>query len=577
MVSNKTHIILRVLFWVAVFIVVLIAVVANWVVNNYQQQLARRLPLMMEQATDSVYHVSWAKVHISFLQGRMTLTGLRLVPDKAKWALLRGQHKRVPPTLSTLFVPRAEVYGISWWRMLTDRSLNCDSVAVYNGNWLLECTPQRNGPPRKKHTEKAKLKWVSAGYVHVYNPEITYSFNGPREHFTCVFNGGQIQLHQWLFNTDRTKDTCSFLYAQQGAIRLQQFRLFKSTGTYFFGDPALDFQVDKDVIAIKGVNISHMTNTDPISKGVKEVYDLKLPRIEVAGLNWNRLIERNILHMRSLTVHQPDIHIRYQRVNDVAGKGKVSSYPHQLLLQAGLQTQIEALNVQQGRFSFTEVTKDNKEANVGFEDIHSTIDNITNVPDRIQQNDSCVIHLKGKFQGKSTVTARFGLWLGDTSGSYTMNGNIANLDGKDVIKQVQAFTIIAVTSFHMDNMEIHIQGNGHFITGQFTPRYNGLKISLAKFKSEKRSGSTGLFSFMGNLVLYPNNPMPGGKVRSAATSLARDPEKGFIGNIWHSIYRGAKKAAVREKAIVTVTDGRENKPGDNKVHKGLLKRIFRRK
>jgi hypothetical protein len=126
-------------------------------------------------------------------------------------------------------------------------------------------------------------------------------------------------------------------------------------------------------------------------------------------------------------------------------------------------------------------------------------------------------------------------------------------------------------------MNMHIEGDETYAKGNYTMLYDGLKMSLMKFDSKERQGPHGPFAFVGStLVLYPGNPMPGKEVRTATASFARDTTMGFISILWQNMYRAAKKTAVREQAIVTISDGPETSKGEQ-PKKGFFKRLFGKK
>ena len=212
---------------------------------------------------------------------------------------------------------------------------------------------------------------------------------------------------------------------------------------------------------------------------------------------------------------------------------------------------------------------------IEFTHIRGSFSNITNIDSVIRLHKDCVIKLEGKFGNKSPLAATFDFRLTDTTGHFTMNGTLENLDGDDVIKQVQAFTFVEVTSFHLSRIDMQVEGDEHYGKGNFTMLYNDLKISLFKFKSKMRKGRHGPFSFLGSaLVLYPSNPMPRGNVRTCTTFFDREPDKGFISLLWRNIYRGAKKTAVRHDALINLTDGKEDEPGQPPHRKSFLNRLF---
>ena len=178
---------------------------------------------------------------------------------------------------------------------------------------------------------------------------------------------------------------------------------------------------------------------------------------------------------------------------------------------------------------------------------------------------------------KSPLSIKFELGLKDTTGKFMVDGYLKDLGGDEVTPQAQAFTIVKVTSFHLQEMDMHIEGDQTYSKGDFTVLYHDLKISLFKFDTKHREGKKGTLAFLGSsLLLYTDNPLPGKDVRKVSTSFARDTTKGFVNTLWQHMYRAAKKTAMREKVLITVTDGPETSKGE-KPKKGLLKRLFGKK
>ena len=359
-------------------------------------------------------------------------------------------------------------------------------------------------------------------------------------------------------------------------MRFKNFTFSKPAGRYVVKTPDLDFGSTDSSVTLRFINLNHLVDYDQLSGKEKESFDLHFPVIELHGFNWNKLIDKGVLRIRAVYATAPVINIRYIRENNPANS-RTGSYPNQLLLQVGLKTNIMQLFVKDGKFKYTEVTPKGDEGVIEFTGIQGQFENITNLPKVIAKRPDCVITLAGKFMNKSDIAVTFDLSLADKKGAFTVNGHLDNLDGDEVTPQAQVFTIVKVTSFHLNHMKIHIAGDESYAKGDFTVLYQDLKISLLKFDSKMREGKKGLFAFVGStLVLYKSNPLPNKEVRTVTTSFARDTTKGFIGMIWQHIYRAAKKTAVREQGIVTLTDGPETNRGDT-PKKGFFKRLFGKK
>lgn len=562
--------------------VILLAVITAgcflfWFSRNYKKVLAERIPAAMLSGTDSIYHISYTDIDISLSEHTIILTGLRLWPDTMQVRAMRTNRRKVPPTLFTVYAPRLEAADISWSALLRSKTFTCKNVTANDLEWQLACTPH---PEDSMFTRGQKgkpfISHINAEHITLTRPKVTYLFRGPRNAFSLNLKGGSVVADNWNFYTDESMDTCTFLFAKKGKIRPDSVVFLKPSGRYSTLKPTLDFQVSKGIVSLQNIHIKEMLNRDPQNKNIQEVYNIDLPEIAVSGFNWNKLVNHNELGITNAAVKQPVINLKYIR-QYAAATNKMGSYPHQLLLQVGMDLNIRKVALQNGNMEYVEVTDKGEEGLIKFTGINGSLDHITNMPGIIRTHHNCIIKLKGKYLDKSPLDATFHLDLTDNSGRFKMQGNVQDLDGDDVLKQAQAFTFVGVTSFHLNRLDMDIDGDETYAKGRFTCRYKDLKLSLFKFKSKHRKGSKGPFSFLGStLILYPSNPMPGKEVREVTTTFARDTSKGFINGIWKNIYYGAQKTAVRSQNLLTIAGERETEKGEQ-PKQPFLKRLFRKK
>ena len=532
---------------------------------------------MVAASTDSLYHISFNDIHISYFDHDVVITDVHLLPDTMKAAQLRQQHRYAPNTFSTLIIPRIEITGIDWKHLINNHSFDCGQMAIEGMKWDMVTTshPDDSLYPKDKK-KKSYIQHIRAAHFILSKPDITYAYKGKHNSFKCFLKGGSASLENWGYNCDEHEDTSVFLYAKSGIVRLDTFTLLKPSGRYTVQKPILDFETGANYVTLKNVGIKHMINRDPNNGTEKEIYDLKFPEITLTGFNWNQLIINDALSATNIKAKKPDIAIRYLRAAETH-ESKIGSYPQQLLLEVALRTYFKQLDVSNGDLKYVEVTEKGQEGLIEFTGINGSFENITNIDSIIALHKDCVIKLKGKFKRKSDVAVTFNLGLADRTGKFSVTGSIKNLDGDEVLEQVRAFTIVEVTSFHLSQMDFHEQGDESYVKGDYTIKYDGLKISLFKFKSDQRKDKKGPLSFLGStLVLYTSNPMPNEELRKVSVHFARDADKGFINMIWKNMYYAAKKTAVRSQNLLVATDGKETGKGEE-PKKGFFQRLFGKK
>jgi len=577
MAKRKARNILRIILIVVLVLLASAGAFLWWTARNYKEVVSKQLPKVIEQGSDSLYHITFKDINVSIVNHTLTITGVQLMPDKKQAARMRAAHRHIPPTLSTVTIPKLEAFDIAWEEIVGARTIKCKHVVVHDLKWLLECTPRpQDSAFSRGEPNKSFLDRITTSLLTLDNPHITYHFRGPRDTFYAFLKGGKATLNDWVYNYDERIDTSVFLFAHGGVVRLDSFVFLKSAGRYTIKSPTLDFETSDNSITLKNVRAKNMIRRDPKTGVHRETYNLSFPSTELVGFNWRKLIDHNTLAVAKVNTAGPHISIDYMREN-APKTGKKGAYPSQLLLQIGMNVYLERVNIANGFFRYNEVTPKESQAAIQFGHINGHMSYVTNMDSIIARRKNCVIALDGKYNNKSDVNVTFTFNLTDTTGRYKIDGKVRNLDGKDVSDQAAVFTLVKVTSFHLNEMDMHITGDETYGKGEFTVQYQDLKISLFKFDTKFREGKKGAFKFLGSaLLLYPSNPMPGKDVRRVTTSFARDTTKGFFNLIWQHMYRAAKKTAVREEEIITLTDGPETEKGEQ-PKKGFLKRIFGKK
>ncbi|MCD6010952.1 MAG: hypothetical protein K0Q79_814 [Flavipsychrobacter sp.] len=574
MAAQKKHKVLRVILITFLLLIAGFLGFTLWLSYSYKSIVADRMPKMVKKATDGIYRFSYGTIDLSVANGTLTMTDVKLWPDTARARILRAQHKKVPNTLMTITIPRLEVTGINWGNITGSGAINFDTVVAYNVKWLLS-----NKPYPKDSLPEAKerlINKITTKTLILKEPDVTYIHHG-RSSFTYYMKGGTITVNNWAYNFDQLKDTCTFLYAHSGSLRLNSFIIKKRKATYTVRKPVLDFTTTSNSVTLKNVIIGPVPKTDPATGNEKEVHHYRFPEIVLQGFNWNKLIGNNLLAVGELNARNAVVEVKHDQRYDDPNENKVGSYPQQLLKEVEMKMYIGKFKPSNSTYKATTITRKGDEAKMAFTGINGTIHNATNMPAYIARNKNCSVRLTGRFLGKSEVAANFRFLLAGRSGRFVVNGYIKDLNGEDVTPQTKKFTPVAVSHFHLKKMDFRIEGDEMHTKGNFTVLYDGLKISLLKFDSKNRSGANGPFAFIANAtMIYPSNPMPGKDVRSVATSFARDTTKGFVNQLWASMFRAAEKTATRNQDVITLINGRETEKGEQ-PKKGLLKRLFGKK
>jgi len=565
---------------VLLLIIVGVAGFSIWVAQHYKAVIMERLPGWVATTTDSSYYISVEDISINIITRRVTAYNVKIWPDTNQIKRLKERGKLITTTFNVI-IPEVQVSGILWENVVSDQELDCKRLAIIQPIINIFATPKVADSLKRDLADTSKkapfIQRIYADYIEVEHPKITYRFTSDTDSFYYKIQDGDILLNDWEIVHGAHKDTNRFFHAKSAIITLDSFTYVKPNGIYYMKSSSLKFITDENNLWLENLKIGLSITKDEFYKRMgqqKEIYDLDFPSIHFGNFDWKRLINKKELVSSSVSIDTPSLDIFFSRLLPPNKKSKVGKYPHQLLQKLKMKVAIDTVKITAGHFKYTEVNEKTRRSGVLlFDNIHGTINNVTNMPELIAQNANCILRLNGVFMNRSDMGATFNLLLSDTTGGFSIDAYLKNLSADQITNQAKALALAEITSFNLKRMDMHIEGNQSYAKGHFTLLYDNLKIQLQKLDSDRNMNRRPFLSFIANKVLlYPSNPMPNEPARSVDTYVPRDKLKSFFNQIWKNIYQAAQKTALRNEKIVDLL---KKKGADKKRKKrGGLKAFF---
>src|SRR6478672_9393418 len=100
-----------------VVILLLIAGAGEWFSEHYKQIILQKMPELSAKATDSLYRVSVEGIRINVFTRKVTIYGLKLVPDSVV-VRRRMQEGSLPTMLLQVDVDEVTLANVQWNRAL---------------------------------------------------------------------------------------------------------------------------------------------------------------------------------------------------------------------------------------------------------------------------------------------------------------------------------------------------------------------------------------------------------------------------------------------------------------------------
>ena len=522
---------------------------------TYKQYAIGHFPAWVAKATKGKYKGSIADLRYDFFSSDLILKGVRLNPDT--FAIDQGPENGTPFRIAvTVNIPLLELDNISILQLLFNHQLHCKICTFSAPEAAIESRLHKVDSSKIVAPEKKSIVSVVADEIDIRGFNISYIVHtkgGGSSKFQL--KGGIARLNDWLLDAGSPDDTDRFLLAKRFVIDSSAFSFSQEGLLYAVRAPKVFFSTETSLLSLEQFNITPLVNHDEFYRLTGHrvtIFEIGIPSATFTGIDWKSLLNKKELLVGVVDLSKPDISLYFSYLPPSKPKNLVYLDPYELLRHFPVPLNISHINVTGASIKYTELNdKSKKEGTITFQQVSGQGKNATNIPLAVEKNKFFTFSGTGVLLNQSPFDAVVRFYLPDTAGPYTISAHIANVTGSEIRPAASAMALIKVDSLDMMGMEAHLDGNRFYINSELTVRYKNLKLDLEKPDGDGKLKEKKFETFVArSFVLLRDNPMPGGRVRSAVTKQQRNEETCFFPTIVKNIKSGTKEILARHGQIV---------------------------
>ncbi|HVI47280.1 MAG TPA: hypothetical protein VM802_20550 [Chitinophaga sp.] len=540
----------KIIEWTFIIILVLI-LGAGWYLNQHWTRLLRReIPGYVSELSDSLYVVKFRDLKLNVLTGSVTLTDASMTPDTAVYHQLLAAH-RAPADIYTVHVEKLELNYFRPWRYFIKKEFNAASVVVSSPDILVEqnATVKDTSAPKTAYESiSSKMKSIIIGKLILDNTHLKYIYT--RKDSTRLirrFNSLRIRINDFLINAASLNDPTRYLYARNYEIRLRDQMRISHDSLYQLNIKGISYDAAERTLHAGQLEIQPRYDKAAFQQrnGVQQDrYEVLLSNISIENLNPILLLQEQKLWAQRVNINAGKLHIYRDRRLPMPPGNKLGKYPNQLLQQLKLPVKIDTLTGNNIDVQYTEVSPDSgEEGAISFGRVNGRLTNITNIDSMVKINNHCIADVDAVFMQSGKLTAHFDFTLQSPTGSFSVNGQLKDMNGKDLNQVTEPLGKVEIRSCNIRDLNFNISGDEYKASGTVKLLYDNLKIALLQHNNgQKGYIRQGLKSFVANImVIQDSNPLPGGKIRVSTPAYKRDIQKSFFNLIWKTLFTGVKE------------------------------------
>jgi hypothetical protein len=182
---------------------------------------------------------------------------------------------------------------------------------------------------------------------------------------------------------------------------------------------------------------------------------------------------------------------------------------------------------------------------VGFSHINATLNNVTNIAEKIKANSTLTLNAKAQFLNATGIVTEWRLPLSKSDTSFSVNGSLSTMNATSLNSITEPLGMASIKKGTINSLVFNLTGNNYRAKGSTTFLYNDLAVSVLKRDDNDELKKRGLVSFLANTLIVNNNPK-NDKTFIGEINFERDIHKSFFNLLWKSIFDGVKNTVMRK-------------------------------
>lgn len=543
----------------SIILIILLVLGAAWYIGQrWNKQVQWQLKAYIQEMSDSLYTLRYADLSLNPITGSLTLEKVSLIKDPDIYKRLQAEQ-RAPKLIYGFTADKVSLSYFRVWRYFMKKELNAGSLVFSNPVIMLEMNMQNKDTttPRNAYQNiSSKIKSLYLGTLQLNHSNLKYTVIKPDSGLVMThLEDLRIQVKDFLIDSMALEDPSRFLYARNYEFGLKEYRYRTPDSLYWMHVKNVEYSAEAQLLKIGQFAVEPRyprAAFDIRAKTQRDRFDVKLNDIELAELQPRMLLEQQVIWASKLTINNGVLDIYHNRKLPDGPGNKLGQFPNQLFRKLAIPIYIDSLVGKRTDIFYTEINPKSDEAGrLSIKQVHGLFRNVTNIDSMIAKDSHIKADLNAILMNSGKLRVHFDFSMKDTTGAFSISGQIKSMDGKDLNPVLKPLGMVEVKSCDIDDLTFSLHGNERRASGQVKFVYSNLKVNILK----KQEGThefkrKGLMSFLANVLIIKDSNPADGELRIAHPHYERDIKKSFFNLVWKTLFTGIKETALGKNSPI---------------------------
>ncbi|UTW61559.1 hypothetical protein KFE98_16295 [bacterium SCSIO 12741] len=575
-------------FYIPTGLLVLLLAVVAVLVHQLENIIESNIRTALANEKEMAYRIDFESLRIRLLENSIKLKGIRVNPKNE--LIKQREEEGVYKSFTThAQVETVSLKGLDWEKLITEKKVHLNQLVIIKPDMDIYLTGKKQ--PKKVTDTLSLAEQISSTVqlldsIHVQEVLIrkgVFELYSPDSERVLEINNLGLEMIGADYDTthsDRLPVKFEKLLFSMGSAQTslgEEYVL--STGDIQLNYTDSSFKLNDLAIKSK-FNRKEFTKR---SKYERTQLDLETALIEGKGIDMERIIIDQYIHVRSLAIDQ----VNFKGFKDKTppwNTRKKHPILSQLIKKIPFLINVKQVHVANSDILFELVMPEHeKPGKLYFSECFASLYNITNDPELLEESDRLTVDFASKMMhsGKLNVNLQFD--LSGRADRFYVKGQLDKMPLQKLNDELEPLIGIEVSSGILHSAQIDISGNFNDINGTVNLHYNDIQIDILKLKPDAEGKSSKFFSFIANAVVRTNNVPGTESYKEGYVHYTRSPDIPFFKFLWEGIFSGIKNTLIgikskEEKEMSKKRSGQSDtkdsseEKGINKLFKKLKKK-----
>ncbi|MCX6243440.1 MAG: hypothetical protein NTU98_01940 [Bacteroidetes bacterium] len=546
--SRWTRRILKTVAWIIIFILLIIAGASLYTYYRGNVLIKEYLTTTIAKSSKGIYKVEMKSLVLNVINGKITISGFRLIPDTALYRKM-SMTDTLSPMLLAISIKKFQVSGFSLRQLLLEKKLTIRKIEFVSPDVTVIIKK-----PSKKDEKAASnanmlaiplpkgLVAINIQRILLTNGKITVEnqvLSPPQKYLIPEMN---LEIKNILVDSAHVGKRRIF-NADDIKLTVRGISIKTKNGMYTIIPGEVGFSTQASAVWVKNLHLKPNYSNYDFSRKLgyqMDRMDITIKKIEVKYINMRQLIIDQKFIAKLITVDGLDVDdFRDKRVP--MRPDFMPKLPQQALLALKSYLKIDLVKLTNGKVRYAEQVG-NEPGYIFFDKMEGNITNITNDSSLVKIRMPLKVDAKLYLMGKGLLNAQLIIPLGEKNDAFTFSGTLSGLEAKEINTMVSKMVPAEITSGTIRKMTFpNVKADNDRSTGRMAFYYNNLQVKMTK-KDDKTwtNIKSGVLSWVGNVYVKNDNPTTKGSFTEGMIYFERDKHKSIFNFLWKSVFSGIK-------------------------------------